>query len=86
MNCYFDHKDHNIFEYQIIIPIKEKVNEDLVELRNKIDQIDQFMKEVNEKFIEQFLDNYDSKHQRNIRDMKIHYSNVRIMVRKSRYS
>jgi surface protein len=50
MNCYFDHKDHNIFEYQIIIPIKEKVNEDLVELRNKIDQIDQFMKEVNEKF------------------------------------
>ena len=32
-------------------------------------------KEVNEKFIEQFLDNYDSKHQRNIRDMKIHYSN-----------
>jgi surface protein len=50
MNCFSDHKDHNIIEYQKIIPKKEKVNEELVELRKKIDQINQFMNEINEKF------------------------------------
>ena len=32
-------------------------------------------KEMTEKFLEQYLDNYDSKHQRNMKDMKAHYSN-----------
>ena len=32
-------------------------------------------KEINEKFLEQFLENYDSKLQRNIKDMKSNYSN-----------
>ena len=50
LNCYSEHKDHKLVEYQIIIPKKEKVNEKLVELRKKIDTINQFMKEINEKF------------------------------------
>ena len=32
-------------------------------------------KEINEKFLEQFLENYDSKLQRNMKDMKANYSN-----------
>ena len=50
MNCYSEHKDHNIIEYEIIKPEIEKLNEELVELRKKIDTINQFMDEVNKKF------------------------------------
>ena len=32
-------------------------------------------KEINEKFLEQFLDDYDSKLQRNMKDIKVNYSN-----------
>jgi len=50
MNCYSEHKDHNMIEYQIIIPKKEKLNAELIELRRKIDIINHFMDEVNKKF------------------------------------
>ena len=36
-------------------------------------------KEINEKFLEQFLDEYDSKLQRNMKDMKVNYSNNKYM-------
>ena len=36
-------------------------------------------KEINEKFLEQFLDDYDSKLQRNMKDIKVNYSNNNYM-------
>ena len=40
---------------------------------NYLNNIDN--KEINDKFLEQFLDNYDSKQQKNRKDMKTYYSN-----------
>ena len=39
MNCYSEHeKNHIKIDYLHILPNKEKINEELIELRNKIDK------------------------------------------------
>ena len=50
MNCDSEHNDHNTIEYKIILPNREKINNELIELKKNIDNIKQFIKEINEKF------------------------------------
>ena len=52
MACYSEHDNHNMLDFPIIIrQIDEaKVKDKLIELRKKIDIINQFMKDINEKF------------------------------------
>ena len=50
LTCYSDHNNnHNKIDYKLIIPNKKKINEEIIELRKKIDKIKNFITDIIEK-------------------------------------
>ena len=50
LSCYSEHNNnHNKIDYKIIIPNKKKINEQLIDLRKKIDEIKHFITDTIEK-------------------------------------
>ena len=82
MTCYSEHNNnHNKIDYRIIFPKKSKINEKIIELRNKIDKIKIFITDIIEK-LKKVMEKMDIFYQINyniLNDNKLQNKNYQIL-------